>query len=411
MNKTNKLLEIYDLEEVFNQHYNEYITESIKNDKNKSLFVLCHDKKQTSVNCKFDLDQFIKLTLEKVKLLKDMLDKEGDFVIGDFVFNNEVSLENSYSYGIKFENCIFNNDVIVENYQYESKFVFSDKCKFKSLVYNNVKFKRLFQIYDSTIYGKGLFFKVNFLDNAVFTKSTFNSNLLFTYSTFDKLGIFSRAQFNNSGLDLSQSIINGNLTFFETNLNDFTSKKIDSNSPDYDKAITEDGDIPTQNKRETFRIIKHQLEQQNNLIEAEKYARLEKLSLLKSYFQVRRFNKKENCFITIKKYAIDLINFTLSIPNILILILNFLSNNFKTNWLFSIGFIALCTIGFDFWLKNISTYYFYSENTLLKLINPTDLSFYNKFENNTYAYSVYFGGKIVIGFGIYQLVQAFRKFK
>jgi hypothetical protein len=250
-------------------------------------------------------------------------------------------------------------------------------------------FNDLIDFYGTEFKKTTIFNKTDFFSTAVFSSAVFHKNALFIYSTFKKLGIFNQATFKK-GLDLSQSIINGNLAFFETNLKNFLVKKIESNSPEYDKSITEDGNIPIQNKRETFRIIKQQLEQQSNLIEAEKYAKFEKQIYMGEILKGCKLSK---------------------IPSLITLFFNLISNYYKSSWFVALFFILVFGYLFDLWLENISTYYFYSENTLLKLINPTDLSFYNKFEDNTYAYSVYFGGKIVLGYGIYQLIQAFRKFK
>ena len=77
----------------------------------------------------------------------------------------------------------------------------------------------------------------------------------------------------------------------------------------------------------------------------------------------------------------------------------------------ALAFIFGFAIVFDLWLGKVSAIYLNTNNTLVKLINPTDFSFYEKFENNGYAYRIYLSGKIVIGYGIYQFIQAFRKFK
>lgn len=289
----------------------------------------------------------------------------------------------------EFLNCVFENIIALNNYTYNEKICFN-LCTIRSLKIINAKFNRLFQVFNSIILEPSIFNKVDFKDNAVFTKSTFKSNLLFTYSTFEKLGIFSRVKFNNSGLDLSQSIINGNLTFFETQLDDYKSERLGSFLKVYDDAITKEGIIPDQNKRETFRIIKHQLLDQNNLIEAEKFAKFEKQAYMQEIWQSLKFNK---------------------IPSLITLFINLISNYFKTSWAVALIFIFGFAMIFDLWLDSISTIYLNTDNTLVKLINLTDFSFYDKLKNNSYAYRVYFAGKITVGFGIYQLIQAFRKFK
>ena len=53
---------------------------------------------------------------------------------------------------------------------------------------------------------------------------------------------------------------------------------------------------------------------------------------------------------------------------------------------------------------------FNDTNKFIKLLNPTDFSFYSDVHSEK-IYIVYFVAKIFIGFGIYQLIQAFRKYR
>jgi hypothetical protein len=247
---------------------------------------------------------------------------------------------------------------------------------------------------ESEVYSNAFFNKVEFNANCVFTKTRFHKNCIFTYSTFQKQGIFSRAIFrdkNNlpTGLDLSQSIVNGQLTFFETDLGNYEAKRIDSNSTEYDDAISKDGKIPIQNKRETFRIIKHQLLQQNNVIEAEKYDKLEKQTLL---------------YETYKNFKIK------NISNLFLLLLNKYSNNYKTSWLYALIFTLSVAFISHSILSISESNDFCDGLKFIKLLNPTDFSFYSDAHSGK-IYTVYFVAKIFIGFGIYQLIQAFRKYR
>lgn len=267
-------------------------------------------------------------------------------------------------------------------------------CHFRSLRVTNATFKEYIEFFDCIFFEKVIFSNCFFENNAVFTKSTFHGNCLLTNSTFEKLGIFSRAKFhdenkNPTALDLSQAIINGQLIFFETVLGNYKAFKIDSDSKKFDKTINEGDVIPMQNKRETFRIIKHQLLQQNNVIEAEKYAKLEKQTFRHEMY--KGFKIKNT-------------------SNLLLLSLNKISNNYKTNWLFGLGFVLVFISLFHFLLVLSEQNYCNTVEYSFKLFNPTDFSLFGSFECD-WNYVILFFGKIVIGYGIYQTIQAFRKYK
>jgi hypothetical protein len=327
----------------------------------------------------------------------------------NFYFSNESLSESrktvfNYFKKVKliFGLCEFKFGVHLNNSSHNQKIRFW-KCKFYRLHIFNASFNKLFELVDSEVYSNAFFNKVDFNANCVFTKTKFYNNCIFTYSTFEKQGIFSRAIFrdkNNlpTGLDLSQSIVNGQLTFFETDLGNYEAKRIDSNSEEYDDAISESGKIPIQNKRETFRIIKHQLLQQNNVIDAERYAKQEKQTLLEEKDLEAIF--EDNVLKTFKILFTDYF----------VLKLNKYSNNYKTSWLYA--FIFTLSVAFiSHSILSISEANDFNDtNKFIKLLNPTDFSFYSDVHSEK-IYIVYFVAKIFIGFGIYQLIQAFRKYR
>jgi len=306
-----------------------------------------------------------------------------------FTFNNRKIFKQS----LEFIKCYFYFIPSFGDKIFESKIKFR-LCEFERIYIHNATFNEYLNFYDCLFFGKVIILKCSFNDNVVFTKSTFQSNCLFTYSNFEKLGIFSRAKFhdkdkNPTALDLSQAIINGQLIFFDTILGNYKAFKIDSDSKNFDKTINEGDVIPMQNKRETFRIIKHQLLQQNNVIEAEKYDKLEKQTLL---------------YETYKNFKIK------NMSNLFLLLLNKYSNNYKTSWLYALIF-TLSVASISHSILSISESNDFCDGLkFIKLLNPIDFSFYSDAHSGK-IYTVYFLAKISIGFGIYQLIQAFRKYR
>ncbi|MBZ9627441.1 hypothetical protein LB450_04950 [Psychroflexus sp. CAK1W] len=315
-----------------------------------------------------------------------------------FIFTNKEFFKPT----LDFIKCYFNFSPSFRDKVFENKIKFK-LCDFERFYMNNTTFKEYLEFYNCRFFEKAIIIKCSFDDNVVFTKSNFHGNCLFTYSSFEKLGIFSRAKFHDenkkpTALDLSQTIINGQLVFFETVLGNYKAFKIDSDSTNYDKTINDGDVIPMQNKRETFRIIKDQLLQQNNIIEAEKYGKLEKQTLL-----------EEKNLDAI--YEDDVLKtFKILLSDYFVLKLNKYSNNFKTSWLYAFIFtLSVAFISHSF-LSISKNYEFDDFIKLIKLINITDFSFYEEVDS-TELYIVYFLAKISIGFGIYQLIQAFRKYK
>jgi len=95
------------------------------------------------------------------------------------------------------------------------------------------------------------FYAINFNELAIFEKCEFGEKVDFTYVTFKGLGQFRKAIFNK-GLNLDNTNIEKDMSFFEI-------QSIDSS------------ESKKQTSQETYRIIKHQLEKQNNKIDANRY--------------------------------------------------------------------------------------------------------------------------------------------
>ena len=303
----------------------------------------------------------------------------------------------------EFRSCTFKKRVNFDNFDYNGKLKFRH-CFFNIIKINNATFNDLFEISFSEIQSIAVFNKVDFNANCVFTKTKFFKNCVFIYCTFEKQGVFSRAKFMDSNdkptaLDLSQCIVNGQLTFFETQIENYTAIRIDSKDEKKFDELTKSGEhIPIQNKRETFRIIKNQLIEQNNLIDAEKYAKLEK--------QV--FLEEKNLDAIFEASMLKTLKILLS--DYFVLKLNKYSNNFKTSW--SVALLFVLTIGLlSHSLLSISeNYHFYEYTNIIKLFNLTDFSLVEKDASSKF-YVMHFFTKIAIGYGIYQFIQAFRKFR
>lgn len=316
-----------------------------------------------------------------------------------------------------FINCEF-TDLALNGFTYGGKIRFN-KCKFlKFQNHYNVTFKNYVEFLECEFQNKLIFNKVEFRETVVFTKTKFLDNVLFTYTTFFGLGVFSRTFFDK-GLDLSQAIINGSITFFEAQINNYHSEDISitdekiyqsgKSQKRYDISVKYSGKIPTLNKRETFRIIKHQLEKQGNSIDAFKYNSLEKQAYQQ---QLKEQNKK-----------------WFNSQDALMFALNSLSNKHKSSWLRGVVFTVTAAIllyslsifsSGEFVLSLDDFYNTFNNNlkAIVVFLNPvhkpnyiTEIFNINSSDLNGWYYALDFTGRIFIGYGIYQTVQAFRKFR
>ncbi len=231
--------------------------------------------------------------------------------ISDHDFNIPVSLENRSASNLTFYNCKFNKkftflgykqDLIFENCHFQElnfqyalfvKKVRFRECHFhKETNFTNTKFNDLADFWRSIFHKKTIFYKTDFLGTTVFSAVEFRENVLFTYTLIDRLIIFRGTNFNK-GLDLSLAIISGSIGVFDLKITHFTSLHINNkiekglSSEDhksnyeemYENAVSQDANIPIENKLETFRIIKKRLQDQGNNIMAIDFNVLEKGAL------------------------------------------------------------------------------------------------------------------------------------
>jgi hypothetical protein len=317
-------------------------------------------------------------------------------------FNEKISLTGSYKRSTNFHNCTFSKEASFSNATFENK-VRMQSVTFKDNVdFDNTKFNDLCDFWNTKFYQTTIFYKTDFLQTAVFSRTIFYENVLFTYTLIDKVAIFRGAIFKK-GLDFSTAIINGTLNLFDFNLRDFDSNRKKINEDEYEEMISEEGIIPERNKRETFRIIKKQFENQNNHILALDYSVLE----LKSHsndLQTRAFSKNN-------------LN-----QDLVILGLNLISNKNGKSWLRGVIFTFSVAIIF-YYITIISTNNYIigwnlSSNNISKAgkyffeyMTPTHkVDFLDTEGTSILTYFFDFVGRIFIAFGIYQTVQAFRKY-
>lgn len=342
------------------------------------------------------------------------------------VFEGNVHIK-SIRNNLTFENCEFFGCVNADNSFLGGKIRFRSCTFFGQVNFNNTKFSDLADFWRSTFKRSTIFYKTDFLGTTVFSAATFENNVLFTYSLIKELVIFRGTAFKK-GLDLSTSLIQGTISTFDITLGDFTTKKRPLNDEIFESAVSSSAEIPRKNKRETYRIIKQAFISQNNVIESIKYQVLEKQTLLlEEFYNLIRFRRyehggqKEGIFWFIYGKMASFINCG-------VLLLNLSSNWFGRAPLQSAVFTIL--IGAFFFSLSMSetNQYDFSVHPNFSFIK-SEFSSFSKFLLPTHSVN-YLGenfeevyrptnwfylwdwlGRIAVGFGFYQTIQAFRKFR
>jgi len=211
------------------------------------------DYYENSVNKIFETSTvwFINCTfLDSLNLLK--YNFSGKLVFLDCNFYGEIYFPlDALNCSFKFENCNFHNNILkLSHREINKKFTLKYCKEIKSLRLNNSRLKEVFSVFRSQIKFSN-FENTVFYKDAIFDEATFSDNLFFKYANFQGNGYF-------QNLTIKKKLCLQNTTF--RSIANFLGLKANNNFIE---------------NRETARIIKNSFEQQNNIIEANKFYALE----------------------------------------------------------------------------------------------------------------------------------------
>lgn len=353
------------------------------------------------------LDELVDLCRQKVGLI------DGDYgqdQLSIVLENCELSVKFKQSIGINLEcsDCDFIT-FNLKNAKFYGKIKFRH-CKLYDTNFFNTSFNNLADFYNCHFFNVVNFYKTDFRDTTVFSASIFYENVLFTYTLIDKLLILRGTTFIK-GVDLSLSIGQGEINCFGMHLDDYGTDKIDAVDVEeyemvYNDFVTQKGKIPLKNKRETFRIFKHTLVSQDNISESINYKVLEKNALIE---ELRQQPLKLETFL-----------------NRTVLFLNRLSNNHGSSYgraflfiIFVGGFLfyvsALSSNKYEFvWGLSYSTVILGLGDFFQFLLPTHDLDYLdgtNLSKASKWFFAFDFFGRLFVGYGIYQFIQGFRKYR
>ncbi|CAA0155238.1 Pentapeptide repeat-containing protein [Tenacibaculum maritimum] len=334
------------------------------------------------------------------------------------LFNN-ITFRDTTLQKIDFEDAIFGYG---ENKNDKKGKVRFHNCIIHEANFRNTTFNNLADFWNTTFIKPVIFYKTDFLETTVFSAVIFKENVLFTYALLNSVTIFRGTNFEK-GLDLSLAILKGELNLFDLKVKYFKHSE-PNGEDDYEQDVSENGNIPLKNKQETYRIIKKHYNNQSNTIKALDFKYLERSTQSKALINEIFRNKKEEY-----EHLLELIYSKLkAFANQVIHILNVYSNAYGKSYV--LGLIFTFTIGsifFSLSMLGTSKYtfdlilgdWFIIDDNIshfLNFLNPTHKFNYlgDDFSKYTLSPSFYiwdFVGRIFVGYGIYQTIQAFRKYR
>ncbi|WP_208889493.1 pentapeptide repeat-containing protein [Polaribacter sejongensis] len=383
--------------------------------------------------------------LEPILFCKGVqLVQEVDEIIdGDDLFN-EVET-NVFSESVTFRVCQFEKKIQFDDVIFSNKFKIHN-CTVNDASFRNTTFNDLADFWLTTFNKDIIFYKTDFNKTTVFSMARFIGNVLFTYSLFTTKVIFARTKFNK-GVDLSQSIISGKLQPFDLQFNfkEFKAEYVGKDDETFQNYVDRDAIIPLVNKVHTFQVLKKAFEDIGNYSDSIIMQREEKRAfrtLTKERANENRINSNNRVIIWSKRWLNKankwLVKVFLKLNKLVsnkkgdqfILWLNRWSNNYQSDFRNGIWFTLLVTIIFgsitllftEAFHNNIcfGDYEFNKQaftkgvRYLFTFLNPTRNLDYLDSLKPTYggiAYLFDFLGRLAVGYGFYQTIQAFRKFK
>ena len=262
----------------------------------------------------YDYNDYEKTTISEVKLVHCTVEK--NFIL----HNSNRDVEKEF---LKIKKLDLSFTIFTENVKVKIQF-----CEIDEGVFYNTKFKDLADFYQ-TKFHKVNFKRADFEKVSVFSQAEFNCNVDFSYVKFFGKAIFRDTIVNQEySLNLRNAIFDNEANFLDITSKSRYNKKLD-------KFIGEPIDIKVAN-RETARIIKNFYDNSNNIIEANRFYKLEMEERKKEFDNIK--DKNDN----------HLFEF-------IVFLFHKYSSNHSQNWALSFFWIIFFTLGYSLYdSKNLT---------------------------------------------------------
>lgn len=326
---------------------------------------------------------------------------------------NELNLSKcKFEKDVIFTNCTFNKNVDFRECDFRErvsfkKSVFKDKTRFhlavfdKSASFENTTFESLVDFYCADFMDTQIFFLTDFLDITIFSNVSFHRQIQFLYN---KVGEKSFVSFENAVFQESLDISRSNF-WCQLQVWGLSTTVVPQEQWLYETDNIEESEIDTNyfalmRIRESYRRIKQELRSEGNNIEALKFHKYEM-----NIYRLEIKNRQSKNLIEDR----------------ITLWFNRLSNNFGFSWSRALLFTLITTfIFYTLFLFSISDHLIFDVslnsigNTLkyfIQFLNITSWD-YEPFGVSEYiwGYIILYIGRLFIGYGYYQVIQAFRKY-
>lgn len=319
---------------------------------------------------------------------------------------------NVFNESVTFRECHFEKQIQFDDITFNNKFKMHN-CSVNDASFRNTTFNDLADFWLTTFNKDIIFYKTDFNKTTVFSMATFIGNVLFTYSLFTTKVIFARTKFNK-GVDLSQAIISGDLQPFDLQFNfkEFKAEYVGKDDETFQNYVDRDAIIPLVNKVHTFQVLKKAFQDIGNysdsiLMQREEKRALKELVKLKLKDEDSSVNNGDKWILRFNRwsnhYQSDFRN-GIWFTSVMVILFGFLTLVLTEE--FHRHFCWGCEFNKDYFIKGVKF--------LFNFLNPTRrITYLDSFNLRFYgiAYLFDFFGRMAVGYGIYQTIQAFRKFK
>lgn len=382
-----------------NGYYNKFELKCLKFYYDKGYTI---DEPKPKLSTNFYISNLIisdNLLIQNIEHIQGKFEFIGNEVGGKGI--DAITFNNSNFYNAYFSGNNFKDKTTFENtsFKYNFQYLKSSKTVYQHTKFYNNTFSKV-SFSNSNFIGKCSFDKCDFLSTTWFEKckNLTNSKLGFVACEFKKYVLFDNSKINS--FEISHSFFERKVSFDSFEANKMKLHQVSFEKVAYFDDLNKSNEKVLENwDRKTLRAIKRELTNSHNQIDYLRFKAYE-LNAFKKEVDQNKLNWKDS----------------------MILYFNEDSNYFGLDWTKGLQFIIKWS--FLFYILHLLTYIFQEKCFYLipkqedfyinyiKFINP--FSFLKppieKTENYFFPFSFFILGKIFVSYGIYQTVQAFRKF-
>lgn len=416
---------------------------------------------------------FLNITSKKIS--ENTINKEKEFSFNGAKFQNETYFRGNNHIELNFSEVEFgvrDKDITISfsNAKFYENIRFHHCDFYSSINFENTTFEKLVDFYLAIFHNEQQFLRTDFFGTCIFSGVTFEKEVQFLYNRVKsdsylnfESSIFSRC------IDISRANFRCTINFWNIKIQGI------ENIQTYQKYIDDFGKYPRDKKnispttyskiRETFRIIKSNFYMENNKIEGLNMYKNEMSVYQREQFSLLGYNRLDKILYTIKqnikikyifisvffiffgyfnlkmilnnesKFLITYLLFValpisfillFYIKDIILLLLNRISNKFGTDWIRGVSFIVIMGVitsyillkkSYNFWSFEPYNLKAWEESVafFLNVINIVDMKPFDNgvksangliqlVQDNDFNNIILFMGRIFIGYGYYQTI-------